>query len=464
MKPVIVARHAATTPDPGLLDVVYDPADVGIRWNVDTYGVERIEATLKARNKWERWGAMRSHMNQRLSVFDDQNFHVVNGWITEIDEAGANRLKYVAKGPMWRSRETLITDVFDNTDDIPTLLQSVLTNIPGVDTDNTNIDSNSTTIGGYQPRLPEGNYPHEIIRDLVNMGDSSGNVYDFFLKDAAMNGTSLNTWLPYYKARSGSASYNWLVKRSDLRDLDFGVDVNGIVTSATVYYGMITGTHNGAGNSATLIDTTTNFLTQGVREGDRVTNITDGSRGVVSSLSTTTNPNDTITLANGLTGGTDDDFDASDVYSIELQELTACSTPGSGSSSYFGQAVSERQPRMNDTQANQYAASLIQTNFQAVISFTITAPYIMDSNGAKWELWKVISRIGNRYIAIADLFPDEEIFTTSQNNLTTGIITALDYDGRNNALRVTTAINDTKLDSRLRAAGILRSEGITRLS
>ncbi len=75
-----------------------------------------------------------------------------------------------------------------------------------------------------------------------------------------------------------------------------------------------TGTHDGAGNSASLIDTTTNFVDVGVRVGDIVDNDTDGSTMTVTTISTTTNTNDT--LAGTLSGGTEDDWDSSDAYTI----------------------------------------------------------------------------------------------------------------------------------------------------
>lgn len=78
---------------------------------------------------------------------------------------------------------------------------------------------------------------------------------------------------------------------------------------------IITGTHDGAGNSASLIDTTTNFVDVGVRVGDITDNDTDSSSMTVTAISTTTNTNDT--LAGTLSGGTDNDWDASDAYTVK---------------------------------------------------------------------------------------------------------------------------------------------------
>jgi len=77
----------------------------------------------------------------------------------------------------------------------------------------------------------------------------------------------------------------------------------------------LAGTHDGASGSASLIDSTKNFLMLGIRINDIVKNTTDGSQALVTAFAKTTNDNDTLTL-DGLSGGTDNDFDTSDSYTI----------------------------------------------------------------------------------------------------------------------------------------------------
>jgi len=77
----------------------------------------------------------------------------------------------------------------------------------------------------------------------------------------------------------------------------------------------LAGTHDGANNSASLIDSTKDFLALGIRINDTVNNTTDGSTALVTAFAKTTNDNDTLTLSS-LTGGTDNDFDTSDAYTI----------------------------------------------------------------------------------------------------------------------------------------------------
>lgn len=77
------------------------------------------------------------------------------------------------------------------------------------------------------------------------------------------------------------------------------------------------GFHDGLNNAAALTDTTVNFVNLGVQVGDTLLNITDGSQTIITSISTTTNANDTL---NGtLAGGTENDWDNvdPDIYEVE---------------------------------------------------------------------------------------------------------------------------------------------------
>jgi len=96
--------------------------------------------------------------------------------------------------------------------------------------------------------------------------------------------------------------------------------VSGVVTGSSLgtFVGELTGTHNGTGNNAKLVDTTRNFVTLGVVVGEMVFNATDGSKCQITAISTTTNPNDT--LEGTLSGGTDNDWDVGDSYVVPTGE------------------------------------------------------------------------------------------------------------------------------------------------
>lgn len=94
----------------------------------------------------------------------------------------------------------------------------------------------------------------------------------------------------------------------------------GVVTSQNLgtLSGDITGLHDGTGNSASLIDTTVNFVTEGIAVGMMAHNTTDGSSGQITAISTTTNTNDTLAMT--LSGGTQNDWDVGDSYVISAGE------------------------------------------------------------------------------------------------------------------------------------------------
>lgn len=74
-----------------------------------------------------------------------------------------------------------------------------------------------------------------------------------------------------------------------------------------------TGTHDGAIDSAALVDSTADFLADGVLVTQTVLNTTDGSQGQIAAVSGTS-----VTVADpGLIGGTEDDFDTTDAYTIQ---------------------------------------------------------------------------------------------------------------------------------------------------
>ena len=73
------------------------------------------------------------------------------------------------------------------------------------------------------------------------------------------------------------------------------------------------GTHTGGTSTTVLNDPDADFVTADVRIGDKVSNITDGSSGSVTVVNSATS----VTVGGLLTGGTDDDFDDGDAYTIE---------------------------------------------------------------------------------------------------------------------------------------------------
>ncbi len=106
----------------------------------------------------------------------------------------------------------------------------------------------------------------------------------------------------------------------------FGARADGIYRlDAATDRNDITGSHTGAVDQATaLVDSAATFVTKNVKIGEVITNDTDGSSGtVVARLS------ETALTTSALTGGTDDDWDTGDSYTIQhLADIAAFADTG----------------------------------------------------------------------------------------------------------------------------------------
>lgn len=327
---------SSTIDDMSIAETFNDAASIGLRWNIERYGLQRLEFVVSCKSNIDLYDRLNNHLGHRIGVVDSTINRVITGFATSVEPVGSNRVKYVAKGPyIWLYRDLVDSTIYATTSQISASIQTLLTNnCEATGSNYDNIASNTTQLGGYQNRLPEGNYPGDIIKAWLNKSDSSSNIYDFWLVDSPLDGLSVQEWIPHYAARSSTAAIDWQVDINELSRLTQSRDINDLRTDVNVYYGTITGTqqqvpttqgnspsgtHDGANNSADLIDSTTDFVQFGVQVGDRVVNTTDNCSGYVSSISTTTNPNDTLSFSSGLSGGSDDDFDTGDGYSVKTR-------------------------------------------------------------------------------------------------------------------------------------------------
>jgi hypothetical protein len=92
------------------------------------------------------------------------------------------------------------------------------------------------------------------------------------------------------------------------------VDENIVLVSALRRFEntliVATGTHTGANNAAVLTDSAGDFINKGVQVGDTVNNTTDVSSAVITAVTATT-------ITGVLSGGTDDDWDSTDAYTVD---------------------------------------------------------------------------------------------------------------------------------------------------
>lgn len=91
----------------------------------------------------------------------------------------------------------------------------------------------------------------------------------------------------------------------------------------------LTGEHSGSNNQSNLTDSSSNFSQWGVAADDVVWNITDGSYGIVTAVST-----NTLTISGGLSLGAENLFDTDDEYYVEVTSAATSftGTAGAGSS------------------------------------------------------------------------------------------------------------------------------------
>lgn len=128
--------------------------------------------------------------------------------------------------------------------------------------------------------------------------------------------------IPFIKFYDGS-SYSWCWWR-DYPDVYLGNVTTSVshpssftITDNATLPTRLTGTASSAGalsgGQATLTHATANFVTGKVSPGDQVHNTTDGSDGIVLSVTSAT------ALVTALFGGTENDWDSSDAYVIQPQ-------------------------------------------------------------------------------------------------------------------------------------------------
>lgn len=112
----------------------------------------------------------------------------------------------------------------------------------------------------------------------------------------------------FFDAGLGGNVFN----NADIYQIYFDLDSFQIVP------GTATGTDNsGVNNKAfSLVDTTKDFVRQGVTPGMVLRNTSNGAHGTITSIGTTTNPNDTLHVTGGLSGGSAAVFNSGQGYTV----------------------------------------------------------------------------------------------------------------------------------------------------
>ena len=431
-----------------------DVSELGVKWGMPG-GLQRIELTVKARSRYDAYARYKGHLGQRIAVYDSFCDRYLGGQIYEIIPDGWH-VTYVC-GTDWKRTY----DDFYNVSDFPgagdtdVIIKDILTDSVSIaSADQTNIAGSGVAIGGWIPDHTPGTYPGNAIAELANVGHSTAAQMDFYFVDQPFLGARMQAPKPYFKARSTTADPDWIFSIEDLapNGVTMARNIWNLKTLVWIAYGRLSGTCD-AGSGATLIDAGNNFITSGVRPGDRVVNVTDNLVFEVAAV------DDANTLS--FTDTTATNWAVTEVYSIKLRDPIW--TAGSAESSdYWSVRYREIRPELDQVQAEIYRDQLADT-FSAPIlqqAFVISSPTIKDTIGAKWPLWRPL--MGDSfYFRVSDIFPEAAIFGTSDNREQTFMAVAMDYTYSNNRLRVVPSMPDSRLDAILNQAGLINAQMIS---
>ena len=447
-----------------LLGLYESAVDVGIRWSLDSFGLDRLQFTVKVRNRDDLYYRLKNDLGKRAGLVSGSLRRPISGHVVRAEPAGAGRIMYDVRGAgAIRMEDSYEQRRPQATQTISTTIENMITNhVTAVSTDFDNIATNSTALGGVIPDIPIGDLPKDWIKKLLAMGDSGGNIYDFWLVDAPLINMKLEKWIAYYARRnlpSTSGTPVWLVHDRDTADgIRLSHSIEDVYSNVTIWYGTITGTVTTANTpGVNLIDSAATFFSDGVQPGDKIANTTSGAYAQVARVAS-----ETQLVCSGLVGGLDDRFDLSDEYSIQLQQPLA-STNDFETATYWTRLYSEMIPWMTSTQADQYRDALLASNADAhqVAPFTIAAPYITNDDGGTFPLWDLIT-YGGGYVRLADLNVNIASFNNTLNSLNTFRVTSADYDHNARTLRVSVDSPDKRLDAQLARQGLLTGTIIQR--
>lgn len=508
------------------LELLPDAQNVGVRWDINAFGVERIEVTIKARNRYDLYDRYSNHLGQRLALFGADHYRPISGYITEIRPEGAGRVTYVAKGPgHLLSNGNLDNTIYGTAATVSATLQTILSNYTSVaSSDYSNIVTNSTALGGWQVSLPGGNQLATSIKQLLDKRDSSYRTYDFWLVDKPFAFCGLGQWLAYYQYRDSAVATGWQVKLRDLSEISLARDINELRTSVIVYYGTLTGTASSGGGNNSIIRSTTqisDWTKDGVKPGDTAVNITNSSKARVLTVGTSNLTVDRFepeVTSGTATGGstttlvdTGKNFVAIGVRvgdvlinvtnntsitisAVATTTLTHSATTANAAGNSYRVypsvltgdtwAVQMQNPTQFSTQASVSPSYWLREVVESKpdMDATQAAQYanaLLRNEPEQVQAFTVGSKFirdrygrrwplweviaqGGGYIRIPDLYPDFGSMTNALNKLTTFFITSMDYDYASNKLRLQVDNKDRRLDVALRDAGIIRNAMIGR--
>lgn len=233
------ARYEDSDSNPAMLEFIEQPANVGIRASLPGW-VKTIEVTVRAGSRLDAYYRYKEHLGQRIAILDHLlDRPVADGRIYEVVPDG-RFVHYICAGPWKEHERELDVTSYTTTNSLDTVLKAMLTaHVSVLSSDQSNIDANSTQIGSvWDTKSSTGGItPAEAITELLEMSDSSGNVWDYWTISDYLDGVTLGQPIPYYKARSAAATVNWRCDLADLRSISMSRHIWSLQRDVTVYYG-----------------------------------------------------------------------------------------------------------------------------------------------------------------------------------------------------------------------------------
>lgn len=444
-----------------ILESWEDPEDIGIRWSLDNFGIERVEVTIRVSSLQELYDRQNNHLGQRIGIYSEVSYRPMTGTITAISPVGSGRVKYIGRGPRWHARSELIRETYPTGEDTDVRITNLLTDYMSttVSLGNEKIASTGVDAGAFQPDWPRGSYPDELIDQYRGMSNSSNQVMDFWLLDQPFVGPVLQKYQPWFQPRQDSPDPEWVVSINEMRFPRITRSIDNYASHVIVFYGTYTGTVSTQDVNGINLLANMNFTGNGVVPGDDVINITDGSRAKVKVVN---GGSDLDCAGDGLIGGTDNQFDVSDIVAIQRHDAWY-NDQSDATTPLFTREHVLKDKRYTLTQAQAIGDAYLDFYSTGVqeFSFTITSPTIRNFYGARWPLWEMIAQGGGK-LRVNDLYPAAAVLDNTLDTLTTFQITAMDYDYRTNRLQVHVDTPDGRLDARLKKAGLLGGELIAR--
>lgn len=436
---------------------------LGVRCDLPGW-LQKLWFNTPTRHGADASNRLKTHQGLKAVVFDNLNTVIATADVRAVRRIG-RLVRYECTGAWERHNDEFYTTEIDPAWSVRTLLRSMISNsVPAVHENAANFVNNGTAVGEYGAQAildGPGLRVRESIPELLDISDSSGNIYDYWVQPRPF----LRGFIPqkdaaYYQIRSETGNADFTVTQGDLEQsaAEQEAHIYRLATSFQVRPGHLVGTATSTGID--LVDSTAPFLAAGVKSGDVVVNKTKSismAQKIWCYVATVNEDGDTCgTRLNEGQG-----WSSGDAYDIEMQDATAISSPVSAAASYWDvETEIVEAPAMNTAQAAQFAARLVNTFSKPIRQqpITIGGPYLTGAAGGRWPLWYALRRPCR--IRVQDEEDSRASLTFSLGSNHGLFSVSVDYDHDQRLLRVTPNSASDRLDKLLQLAGVVHGQTV----